>query len=69
MEDIGYYVIIALASWLSMNYFANVLPTWGSLVYNTLVIACFVSIIVHKDFPLSSLPVIGKYFRKKGAKP
>ena len=52
MQDIGYYTLIALASWLSMNYFADVLPTWGSLVYNTLVIACFVSIIVRKDFRL-----------------
>ena len=64
MQDIGYYTIIALASWLSMNYFADILPTWGSLIYNTLVISCFVSIIIRKDFPLSGLPVVGKYFRK-----
>ena len=64
MQDIGYYAIIALASWLTMNYFADILPVWGSLIYNTLVIACFVSIIVRKDFPLSGLPVIGKYFKK-----
>ncbi len=64
MQDIGYYTIIALASWLSMDYFADILPTWGSLIYNTLVISCFVSIIIRKDFPLSGLPVVGKYFRK-----
>ena len=64
LQDMGYYLLIALAAWLSMDYFAGVLPVWGSLIYNTLAIGCFLSIIVRKDFPLSSLPVIGKYFRK-----
>ena len=63
MQSIAYYVILALVSWLSMNYFAELLPTWGSLVYNTLVIIFFVTIIVRQDFPLSNLPVVGKYFR------
>mgnify|MGYP002624846201 CR=1 FL=1 len=55
LRSMAYYVLVAVASWLSMNYFANILPKWGSLVYNTLVIACFVSIIIHNDLPLSSL--------------
>jgi O-antigen/teichoic acid export membrane protein len=63
MQDIGYYVLIALVSWLSMNYFAQVLPVWGSLIYNTMAIACFVAIIIRKDFPLSSLPIVGKFFK------
>ena len=63
MQRIAYYVILALVSWLSMNYFAEVLPQWGSLIYNTLVIIFFVTIIVRQDFPLSNLPVVGKYFR------
>ncbi len=63
MQHIAYYVILALVSWLSMNYFAEVLPQWGSLIYNTLVILFFVTIIVRQDFPLSGLPVVGKYFR------
>jgi len=36
----------------------------GSLAFNTLLIAIFVAYIIKRDLPLSSLPVIGKYFRK-----
>ena len=61
-QSIAYYVLVALLSWLSMGYFATLLPQWASLVYNTLVIIFFVTIIVRLDFPLSSLPVVGKYF-------
>ena len=64
LQDMGYYLLIAVAAWLSMNYFADVLPDWGALLYNTLAIGCFLAIIVRKDFPLSSLPIIGKYFRR-----
>ena len=63
MQQIAYYIILALVSWLSMGYFAEHLPQWGSLLYNTLVIIFFVTIIVRQDFPLSNLPVVGKYFR------
>ena len=63
MQSIAYYVLIALVSWLSMDHFARLLPQWASLVYNMLVIIFFVTIIVRRDFPLSGLPVIGKYFR------
>jgi O-antigen/teichoic acid export membrane protein len=62
MQSISYYVLVALVSWLSMDYFADRLPQWASLVYNTLVIIFFVVIIVRQDFPLRGLPVIGKYF-------
>ena len=64
MRDICYYVIIAAASWLSMEYFGKLLPQWASLLYNTMVIIFFVTIIIRNDFPLHSIPVIGKHFRK-----
>jgi O-antigen/teichoic acid export membrane protein len=64
LHDMGYYLLIALVSWLSMDYFARQLPQWASLLYNTLGIICFVAIIIRKDLPLSSLPVIGKKFKK-----
>jgi O-antigen/teichoic acid export membrane protein len=64
LRSIAFYVVLAFVSWLSMDYFADLLPLWASLAYNTLVIIFFVSIIVRKDFPLSNLPVVGKYFRK-----
>ena len=50
MQHIGYYVVLALVSWLSMNYFAELLPKWGSLIYNTLVIIFYVTIIVRQEF-------------------
>ena len=65
MQSIAYYVLIALVSWLSMNYFAARLPQWASLLYNTLVIIFFASIVVRQDFPLSNLPVVGKYMSRK----
>ena len=36
----------------------------ASLAFNTMCIVLFVVFIVRRDFPLSHLPVIGKYFRK-----
>jgi hypothetical protein len=40
------------------------LPLWASLMLNTLLIVLFMALVVKRDFPLSSLPVIGKKFRK-----
>ena len=65
MRSIVYYVLLAAVSWLSMNYFADLLPQWASLLYNTMAIIFFVTIVIRNDFPLSGLPVIGRYFRKK----
>ena len=64
MQQIAYYVMLAAVSYLSMVYFQSVLPTWGSLIYNTMVIVFFVTIVVRQDFPLNNLPFIGKYFKK-----
>ena len=64
MRSIVYYVLLAVVSWLSMDYFADLLPQWASLAYNTLAIIFFVVIVIRNDFPLANLPVIGRYFRK-----
>ena len=37
----------------------------ASLAVNTLLILVFVAYLVKRDFPLSGLPVIGKYFNKR----
>jgi hypothetical protein len=40
---------------------------WGlvpSLAVKTVLLLVFVAYIVKKDFPLSGLPVVGKYFKK-----
>ena len=64
MQSIAYYVLLAAVSYFSMDYFAHLLPTWGSVAYNTLVIVFFVTVIMRNDFPLNGLPFIGKYFKK-----
>ena len=64
LRSIVYYVLLAVVSWLSMNYFADLLPQWASLGYNTLIIVFFITIVIRNDFPLANLPVIGRYFRK-----
>jgi len=39
-------------------------PVWVRLILNTGLIILFVLEIIHKDMPLSSIPVIGKKFKK-----
>ena len=40
------------------------LPTWATLIVNNILILGFVVRIVRSDMPLSSLPIIGKKFKK-----
>jgi len=35
-----------------------------TLAFDILCILCYVSYIIYKDLPLSSLPIIGKKFKK-----
>jgi hypothetical protein len=41
------------------------LPTWASLTLSTLLIIGFLISVIKKDLPLSSLPAVGRYFRKQ----
>ena len=55
LKEIGMYVVIAVVLTMAMYKVHEDQPMWLSLtVY-----------IVQRDFPLSNLPVVGKYFRKK----
>jgi O-antigen/teichoic acid export membrane protein len=56
LKDIAWYLVLAAISYHFMEKYDSLLP-------NTAVIAFFVSYVLHKDLPPSSLPVIGKYFR------
>ncbi len=64
LKEISVYVILALVLFIGMTYSNKSLSTWGSLGVNTLLIVVFAAVIVKRDFPLSGLPVIGKYFKK-----
>ena len=67
LRDIAFYVILTVVLTASMYYIPEhySLGTIGSLIFNTLCIIFFVSYILRNDLPLSSLPVIGKKFKKQ----
>lgn len=58
LKDIAWYVVLAAVSY-------HFMLKYDSLLLNTLVIAFFVSYVLHKDLPPSSIPLIGKYFRNR----
>lgn len=64
MRDIFTYVALAAVLFTAMTAANARLPFAAAITVNTLLIAVFAGIIVKRDFPLSSLPVVGKYFRK-----
>jgi hypothetical protein len=43
-------------------------PVIASLAFNTLLIAGFTAVIIWRDLPLASLPIVGRYFRKPNYK-
>lgn len=62
--EIIVYVVLAALLYLGMDWSNGHLPCIGALALNTVLIALFGAYLVKKDFPLHSLPIIGKYFRK-----
>ena len=64
IRQMSAYVLLTLVLFMAMQYAGSVLPLWASLIVNTLLIVVFVAYMVKKDFPLSSLPIIGKKFKK-----
>ena len=64
MKEICFYVVFALVLFLPMQWLNRHASLLLSLTVNSVLILLFLAIIVKKDFPLSSLPVIGKKFRK-----
>ena len=64
MKDIAVYVAATAALFIVMKLIPASWPALLTLAVNTLLIGIFTALIVKRDFPLSHLPVIGKYFRK-----
>lgn len=64
MKEIMIYVVLAAVLCGGMTLANDSLPMWGSVAVNTLLIGVFIAYLVKKDFPLASLPVVGKYFSK-----
>ena len=63
LRDLGLYTAVAAALYAAMAWGREVLPLWASLGVNTLLIVAFATLIVRRDMPLSTLPVVGKYFK------
>ena len=63
LKEISLYVVLAFILFGLMR-FTNDWPMIASLAFNTLLVVAFMAVIIWRDLPLSSLPVIGKYFRK-----
>ena len=64
VRQIMVYVALAAVLTAGMTLANRTLPMAGSLAVNTLLLAVFVGYLVRHDFPLSSLPVVGKYFKR-----
>ena len=64
MKDIATYVIATAVLFAAMKAAPGSWPTVLTLAVNTTLIILFLALIVKKDVPLSSLPIIGKKFKK-----
>ena len=65
LKDMAIYTVLAVVATFGMYYWRNSFPLWLELAVNTLVVLAFVAVIIKRDLPLGSLPVVGKYFRRK----
>ena len=65
LKSIFRYVALTALLYVGMVLFADFIDNnIARIAFNTVLIAIFLTYIVRTDFPLSSLPVVGKYFRK-----
>ena len=63
LKEIALYVLIAAAFTFAMYELHKSGSLWLSLGVNTLLLIVFIAIVIKRDFPLQTLPFIGKYFR------
>ena len=64
LKDIALYVAVTVLLYAAMLAVPPSWPQAAVLVLNTLLIVLFLVLVVKRDLPLESLPVIGKKFRK-----
>ena len=65
MKDIAVYVAATAVLYVLMWALPESWPPVLHLAVNTLLIIVFLTIVVKRDFPLSSLPIVGKHFKNK----
>ena len=64
LGDMALYTWLAIMAFVVMTIARGSFPLCLSLAINTLFILLFVAVIIKRDLPLSSLPIIGKKFKK-----
>ncbi len=64
MKDIAIYVVATAVLFAVMKLLPASWPDILTLAVNTLLIILFTALIVKKDLPLKSLPIIGKKFKR-----
>ncbi len=64
LKDIALYVSLAVILFAGMSFTNAHLGSLTAIVLNTIMILAFCAVIIKRDFPLSSMPVVGKYFKK-----
>ena len=64
MKDMATYVIATAVLYAVMKILPTSWPAILTLTVNTLLIILFTALIIKKDLPFSSLPIIGKKFKK-----
>ena len=65
LKSIGTYVLLAALFYAAMSLIPTHWPLGLRLLLNTVCVGLFAAHVVYHDFPLSSLPVVGKYFRRR----
>lgn len=65
IKGIMRYVVLAAVMYVAMVNLPEAWPSWVRMTLNTGLIIIFVIEILHRDLHPASLPVVGKYFRKK----
>ena len=69
LRRIGFYILLTtviLAVYYAVRFISG--NAVVSMAVGTLLLILYCAVLVRKDFPLSSLPVGGKYFKRKAAK-
>ena len=71
LRSIGGYTLLTvllLAVYYAVRYFVPVHAMSISMAVGTVLLMAYLVVLVKKDFPLSGLPVVGKYFKKVNVK-
>ena len=63
LKSIAFYFAFTGVLFVLMSQANAHLPLWVALVVNTLLLMVFLAVIIKRDLPLKSFPVVGKYFR------